>query len=173
MGAAARLRLSRRPLDRHLSTAMIRRTAWFRTLATLLAVWLPLVAGEPGVLQPCPMHGAARAVIATLRGQPVEPGMVGGTGPAATSSHQHHDMGSATSASADHSSPASNHAHHTCSCIDGCSAASLVAFVVPQQPATEFVVAAYETTRSVPTVASLARPSPEFSRPYTTGPPRA
>lgn len=153
---------------------MIRRKAWFRTLATLLAVWLPLVAGEPGVLQPCPMHGAARAVIATLRGQPVEPGMVGETAmPDQMPTHQHHGVPSTASAGADHSAPASGHGHHSCSCIDGCSAASVVAFVVPEPPAAHFVVAAYETTRSVPSVESLARPAPEFSRPYTTGPPRA
>ncbi len=153
---------------------MIRRKTWFRTLATLLAVWLPLVAGEPGVLQPCPMHGAGRAVIATLRGQRVEPGMVGGTTSAAPASgHQHHAATSAMSAGTDHSSPASSHDHHGCSCIDGCSAANVVAFVAPEQPAIQFVVAAYETTRSVPSVESLARPAPEFSRPYTTGPPRA
>jgi len=153
---------------------MIRRKAWFKTVATLLAVWLPLVAGEPGVLQPCPMHGAARAVIATLRGQAVEPGMVGGsmTSPKMPA-HQHHGAAPASSAGSDHPAPASGHDHHNCSCIDGCSAASVVAFVVPEQPAMEFVVAAYETTRSVPSVESLARPAPEFSRPYTTGPPRA
>ena len=153
---------------------MIRRKAWFRTLATLLAVWLPLVAGEPGVLQPCPMHGAERAVIATLRGQPVEPGMVGETTPPEPmASHHHHPAPSSTSAGANQSSSAPGHNHHTCSCIDGCSAANVAAFVVPQPPAVEFVVAAYEATRSVPTVESLARPSPDFSRPYTTGPPRA
>jgi len=150
---------------------MIRRKAWFRTLATLLAAWLPLVAGEPGVLQPCPMHGAARAVIATLHGRPVEPGMVGDA-PAAAPAHQHHSAASMTTAGADHSAP-SGHDHHACSCIDGCSAASAVTFVVPAQPAAEFVVAAFETTRSVPSVESLARPAPEYSRPYTTGPPRA
>jgi hypothetical protein len=160
---------------------MIRRKAWFRTLATLLAAWLPLVSGEPGVLQPCPMHGAARAVIATLHGRAVEPGMVAGTD-AGTSdgvsamppSHQHHAAAASTSAMAAHqSSPASGHEHHACSCIDGCTAASAVAFVVPEQPAVQLVVAAYETTRSVPSVESLARPAPEYSRPYTTGPPRA
>jgi len=153
---------------------MIRRKTWFRTLATLLAVWLPLVAGEPGVLQPCPMHGAARAVIATLRGERVDPGMVGGTMVSPKmASHQHHAAAPATSARADHSAPASGHDHHNCSCIDSCSAASVVAFVVPEHPAAEFVVAVYETTRSVPSVESLARPGPEFSRPFTTGPPRA
>jgi len=117
------------------------------------------------------MHGAARAVIATLHGQAVEPGMLGDA-PAMTPSHQHHAAATMTTTGADRSSPP-GHDHHACSCIDGCSAASAVAFVVPVQPSTEFSVAAFETPRSVPSVESLARPAPEYSRPYTTGPPRA
>jgi hypothetical protein len=152
---------------------MLRRKTWFRTLATSLAVWLPLVSGEPGVLQPCPMHGAERAVLATLRGQPVAPGMVGASSGAAKVAPHHHHGASTSSASADHSTPASSHNHNCCSCIDGCSAASNVAFVVPEPPAAEFVVAEFAAPRSVPSVESFARPAPEYARPYTTGPPRA
>jgi hypothetical protein len=152
---------------------MRRRTVWFRSLATLLAVWLPLVAGEPGLLQPCPMHGAGRAVIASLRGEPIQPGMVGGSAPAAPAATMHaaHNH-EASSAGADHSAPASGHQHHACSCIDGC-ATSAVAFIAPDAPTAEFIVASYAAIRSVPSVESLPRPAPEFSRPYTTGPPRA
>lgn len=148
---------------------MHRRKAWFRSLATLLAVWLPLVAGEPGLLQPCPMHGAGRAVIASLRGQPIQPGMVGGSR-VSHSAHSHLAAGSSASSS-DHSTPAS-HDHHTCSCIDGCSAAA-AAFLAPSTPTAEFAVASYAAAGSIPGAESLARPAPEFSRPYTTGPPRA
>lgn len=151
---------------------MVRHQTWFRTLATLLAVWLPLVAGEPGVLQPCPMHGAERAVIASLRGEAVAPGMVGNA-MASTTGHMHHAATAPESASADRSSSAPDGGHHCCSCIDGCSAASAVAFVVPEPASAQIVVVASSAGSSVPTVESLARPAPEFSRPYTTGPPRA
>src|SRR5437868_4363411 len=36
----------------------MRRALWFRPLALLVAVWLPLFIGEPNLLSPCPMHGA-------------------------------------------------------------------------------------------------------------------
>jgi hypothetical protein len=115
------------------------------------------------------MHGAGRAVIASLRGEPIQAGMIGAAAP----SHSHHHATSAAAvATTDHSSPASQHDHHTCSCIDGCTTAG-VAFVVPAAPTAELVVASYATVNSIPGVESLARPAPEFSRPYTTGPPRA
>jgi hypothetical protein len=132
----------------------MRRNSVFRTLATMLALWLPLVAGEPGLLHPCPMHGAGRAVAAAIRGEV----------PAAqaASLHGHH--------AANHQAP--SHSHHDCTCID-CSTVATAAFIAPSAPAAEFTVAEYAVARSVPSVESLARPAPEYSRPYTTGPPRA
>jgi hypothetical protein len=149
----------------------MRRKAWFRSLATLLAMWLPLVAGEPGLLQPCAMHGAERAVIASLRGEPIQASMAGGSAAGHSSSHGHHAAAS-SSAESHESAPAQGHDHHTCSCIDGCTAAA-VAFVTPVAPTAEFTVAEFAAATTVPNVESLARPAPEFSRPYTTGPPRA
>ena len=163
-----------------------RRTAWFRTLATFVAAWLPLVAGEPGLLQPCEMHGAERAVIASFSGQTLARQSAhhaaAGTSSAA-SAHGHHgssgsaaaEMTEGTAVTSDHSAPASTHDqnHHNCSCIDGCCAAGAVAFVAPAPATTEFVAGSYAVVRSIPGVESFARPAPEFSRPYTTGPPRA
>ena len=149
----------------------MRRKAWFRSLATLLAMWLPLIAGEPGLLQPCPMHGAGRAVLASLRGEPIQAGMIGAPAPTHSSSHSHHAAAS-TSAESDRSTPAPGHDHHKCTCIDGCTATA-VAFVAPAVPTAEFIVAEYAAASTISGVESLARPAPEFSRPYTTGPPRA
>jgi hypothetical protein len=131
----------------------MRRAFWFRSLASLLAVWLPLISGEPGLLHPCPMHGAGRAVIASLRGESTV---------AAPASHAHH---------ADHSQ-APAHQHHDCSCINCCSAATAT-FLASSAPTTEIAVAEYAVSRTVPSVETLARPAPEYSLPYTTGPPRA
>jgi len=132
----------------------MRRSPLFRSLATLLALWLPLIAGEPGLLHPCPMHGAGRAVVASLLGESV---------PTATPmSHAHHQGHS--------QSPAQN--HHDCTCINCCTVTATT-FVAPDVPAIEFLVAEHAADRSVPGAELLARPSPEHSRPYTTGPPRA
>ncbi len=143
----------------------MRRTVWFRSVASLLALWLPLIAGEPGLLQPCPMHGAGRLVLASLG---VSAPVVAEHGTA--SSHGHH----AAAAASDHSSGGtpSDHGGHQCSCIHGCTVTSAT-FVTPAAPAVSILVGEIAIARSVPTVESLARPAPEYSRPYTTGPPRA
>ncbi len=143
----------------------MRRAFWFRSVASLLALWLPLVTGEPGLLQPCSMHGAGRLVLASFGvGAPavVEHG--------GASSHAHH----AAAAASDHSNGGapSDHSGHQCSCIDGCTVTA-TAFVAPAAPTASVGAAEYAVARSVPTVKSLARPAPEYSRPYTTGPPRA
>jgi hypothetical protein len=150
----------------------MRRKAWFRSLATLLAMWLPLVAGEPGLLQPCPMHGAERAVIASLRGESIQSALGGGAAAGAHSASHGHQAGASSAATSQESAPAQGHDHQACSCIDGCTAAA-VAFVTPAAPTAEFTVAEYAAATTVPNVESLARPAPAFSRPYTTGPPRA
>lgn len=135
---------------------MRRPAAWFRTVATLLALWLPLVAGEPGVLQPCAMHGSGQLVVAHAE-------------------HMHH--GASASNAADHGDHAhhapaqQSHDHHNCSCISCCSAAP-GGFVAPTSPEAIVAVVAIAAGRSVPTVESLARPAPNYDPPLTTGPPR-
>jgi len=139
----------------------MRRSVWFRSLATLLAFWFPLVAGEPGVVRICPTHGAAN-----------------GTGPsvmhatasnAHASSHMHHV---ASQASDDGQQSPPGHNHHDCSCI-GCCCTANGGLRAPEVASIELAVVEFQVVRSVPSVESLARPAPEFSRPYTTGPPRA
>ncbi|HXT19037.1 MAG TPA: hypothetical protein VN706_25645 [Gemmatimonadaceae bacterium] len=142
----------------------MRRTPWFRALASLLAFWLPLVAGEPGVLQPCPMHGAGHAIAASMHGS------------------MHGSMHMTSSAAAMHAHHASHHAssntkqpghnHHDCTCIDCCAVGGAL-LRAPDAPRVEIATLIDAPLRSVPSVESLARPAPEFARPYTTGPPRA
>jgi len=126
-------------------------------LATCLAVWFPLVVGEPGVLQSCPMHGGAVATTTS-------------TAPAA---HSHHAAASAEVSHGSHA-PASapSHGHHACSCIGACAGSAAVALTTsaPELPA---VTVAYRPASILPSGERLARPAPSFSRPYTTGPPRA
>jgi hypothetical protein len=136
----------------------MRRTLWFRTLASLLAFWFPLIAGEPGVLQPCPMHGAGAAIAASLH-----------MGTMATA-HAHHAAHASSHQGS--SQPAPGHNHHDCTCINCCTVAG-GALRAPDAPAAPIAVVALVVARTVPGVESLARPAPEFSRPYTTGPPRA
>ena len=140
----------------------MRRTPWFRALATCLAVWFPLVVGEPGVLPPCPMHGGA--VAETNAAAPAAPAPV---------THSHH---AAASAEVSHGStaPANSptHGHHACSCLGVCAGSASVALTTlpPELPA---VTVAYRPASLLPSGERLARPAPSFSRPYTTGPPRA
>lgn len=139
----------------------MRRFLWFRLIATLLAAWLPLVSGEPGLLQPCPMHGAERLVLASLRGEAL-------LAPAHQTAHGHHHAGAAEKNDA----PGSSHAGHGCSCIDGCTAAGS-AFVAPAAPAQELVATEWIETATLHAVESLPRPGPDHARPHSTGPPRA
>lgn len=137
----------------------MRRKSWFKSLASLLAVWFPLVVGEPSLLQPCPTHGASAAVMAT----------------GDTAGHASHGMashGAGVTESSTHQDGGPGNAHHDCTCIAGCCA-SLATAVAPYT--SETFVATLEPARARPylTADVLPRPAPEFSRPYTTGPPRA
>ncbi len=123
---------------------VMRQKSWFRALATVLAVWLPLIVGEPGVVHACPAHG--------------------GSAVASTAPMAHHH-------GASHGS-APGHDHHDCTCIS-CCVGSVVAAPAPVEPATVFVAAIRDIGVAHPAVASLPRQAPEYSRPYTTGPPLA
>lgn len=131
----------------------MRRTLWFRSLATLLAVWFPLMVGEPGVLHLCPMHGGSPVASAPQ--------------PAA---HAHHGAAASTELTSKQGSR-QGHDHHHCTCIASCTSTA-TAVPAPDPPAVVVVEAAYATKSALPNVGSLARPAPEYSRPYTTGPPR-
>lgn len=122
----------------------MRQTRWFRTIATVLAVWFPLIVGEPGVVHACPAHGGH-----------------GATSVAATAHHHGMPRGSQP-----------GHDHHDCTCIS-CCVGSVVAAPAPVAPTTVFVDAIRDVVASYPATATLARQTAEHSRPYTTGPPRA
>ena len=148
----------------------MRRSPLFRAMATLLALWLPLAAGEPGLLQPCPMHGAERALIASFRGATPEKSAAVDH---AAGVHSHHQAVAASGSIGSDHNPAPGHDHGNCSCIDGCTLSAAVAFVAPAAPTVEVASAVYGPAGAILSVESLARPAPEYSRPYTTGPPRA
>jgi hypothetical protein len=129
----------------------MRRTPWFRLLATLLAVWFPLIAGEPGVLHLCPMHG----------GKPVAT--------AHPTAHAHHAVSASTEITSNNGgSPA--HDHHCCTCIASCTSTTS-ALPIADAP-TILAVEIAQATTAPASVVSVPRPAAEYSRPYTTGPPR-
>src|ERR1700754_5062453 len=70
------------------------RPFWLRAIAAILAVWFPLVIGEPSLLQPCPTHGAAA----------------------------HASHGATTKAHGHDQAPPNT--HHDCTCIGCCAAGS-------------------------------------------------
>lgn len=138
----------------------MRRTWWFRPLATLLTLWFPLIVGEPSLLQPCPMHGSMFVASATTpASHAAHHGAAG---------HAAHQAAHAP-ASGHHSTPGH---HHICTCIGCCTSSAAVASTF-EGPATTIIVATYEPVVGHATGESLYHAEPEFSRPYTTGPPRA
>lgn len=136
----------------------MRRTPLFRTLAMLLAVWFPLVAGEPVVPHPCPMHGQAVAGVANAGAD--MPGMPG----------MHMNGRQVHQGSPKQSAP--GHHHSDCTCI-GCCVVAAALLRSSEPPTVAVATIDYVAAPSVPSVESLARPAPEYARPFTTGPPRA
>jgi len=130
----------------------MRRALWFRSLAALLAVWFPLIAGEPGVLHLCPMHGGGPIVTPH---------------PAA---HAHHAVSASTEITSNNGAPPA-HDHHCCTCIASCTSTTS-ALPMADAPTIVAVEIAQATTAPA-SVVTVARPAAEYSRPYTTGPPRA
>ena len=131
----------------------MRRTPWFRALATLIAIWLPLIVGEPGVVHPCPMHGAHPPIATSERSAP----------------QAHHAV--STRGRSDGGAPPS-HDHHGCTCVGSCTSIA-GAVPAPDAPTISVIEAGYAARPARPNAESLARQAPEYSRPYTTGPPRA
>src|SRR6185503_9075973 len=122
---------------------MRRRPFWLRAFAALLAVWFPLVLGEPSLLQPCPTHGAAAA-------------HAGHGAPATTHGHNQ----------------APTNKHHDCTCI-GCCTAGSAAAVAPAATEFVVAISLTGEPDIAPAAAAARPTPPEFARPYTTGPPRA
>jgi hypothetical protein len=131
----------------------------------VLTLWLPLIIGEPSLLQPCPMHGAA--FLAAAANGAMSSGMAHrlATGMA----HEAHAVAGTPVSGHDHSSPGH---HHICTCI-GCCAGSPAAVPTFGTSVATIVVATYVAASEPVESAALPRPAPPFSRPFTTGPPRA
>jgi hypothetical protein len=72
-----------------------------------------------------------------------------------------------------HSAPADSPApeKHTCSCIGSCTAGA-AAIVAEMPTVVDFGVQTYAHVDEYPSAGLRPTQPPEFSRPYTTGPPR-
>jgi hypothetical protein len=130
-----------------------RQASWFRPLAALLAIWLPLFIGEPNLLSPCPSHGAYAVTHA-----------------AAGSVHHHGHESMAAQGGSQQSAPA--HDEKDCSCI-GCCAPGVARAAVTDAAVVAVATVAYEPAVSFSPVETEPQPAPDLSRPYPTGPPRA
>jgi hypothetical protein len=123
------------------------RTSWWRKpVVALLAVWFPLVVGEPSLLQPCRAHGS----------------VVSATAEPAT-----HDHG--PSADDGDRETGTGHEHSECSCLGCC--ASTTGLVVARFAPTLGVLP-ITSPSVISSVDSPPRQARAHSRPYTTGPPR-
>lgn len=124
----------------------MRRHWLIRSLASLLAIWLPLVLGEPGLVHACPMHG----------------------GPVATVSASHHGMDAGAHAS--HDAPAGEHGHHTCTCVNTCGATGL-AVLVPERPAVPVAAAVSVAVAPQSPETTFPRLAAPYFLPFANGPP--
>jgi len=131
----------------------MRRALWFRSLASFLAVWFPLVIGEPGALHPCPMHGAEATH--TMHHVAMQPGMM------------HHGAMDDASPSAP---PAHHHDHAGCTCIT-CCAVSVAGLLAPEAPASTIDVVVRSVAAAMPAATQPFQSSATHVRPYPTGPP--
>jgi hypothetical protein len=134
----------------------------FRTFATLIALWLPLVAGGAGLLPPCPVHSGAGSMAAAHATADMA-GMH-----AHADSHAMHGHGT----SSDDQGSAPGHEHHGCSCI-ACCTMTVAADLAGGAPAIDAPVAIKRAAASIPARLLVVAAPAEYSRPYNTGPPRA
>lgn len=132
----------------------MRRALWFQPFAVVIGLWFALFIGEPSLVSPCAMHGAFAS---------------NGSAPA-SASHGGHQ---AASVDRHHVAPTDAPApeQHKCSCIGSCTAGA-AAIVAVQPTIVDFGVATYAHVDEYPSVGLRPTQPPEFSRPYTTGPPR-
>lgn len=139
-----------------------RRALWFKPLATLLALWLPLFVGEPNLVSPCPTHGALAVAYGHVHGN-------------ADSMRHHGHASMASSDASQHGSQPSSppgHDEKDCACI-GCCTPGVARAAVVGAPIAIVTIASYEPELGFPPADTLPQPAPELSRPYPTGPPRA
>ena len=147
------------PLGASYHYPVMRRALWFRSLASFLAIWFPLVIGEPGALHPCPMHGAAGAHTAMHHAAASHAAMNQGA---------MHD-GMMQDASRD-APTAPHHSHAGCTCIT-CCAVSVAGLLAPDAPASTIVVVVRSVAVLPPAATQSVQSSATHARPYPTGPP--
>lgn len=137
----------------------MRRDLWFRSLASFLAVWFPLIIGEPGALHPCPMHGAAAAHATMHHG---------------AMSHAAMEPGAMDDAATHDASPnaptAPHHSHAGCTCIT-CCAVSVAGLLAPDAPASTIDVVVRSVVAALPPATQPLQSGATHVRPYPTGPP--
>jgi hypothetical protein len=136
----------------------MRRAPWFRSLASFLAIWFPLVIGEPGILHPCPMHGAA-AAHSTMHHAAAQHAME-------SDAMRHGAMHDASP-----EAPATPHHDHAgCTCIT-CCAVSVAGFLAPDTPASTIDVVVRSVAAALLPATQPLRSIATHVRPYPTGPP--
>jgi hypothetical protein len=87
----------------------MRKDRWRRTLAVVMAFWLPLTLGEPGAVHICPAHGSAPAAI----------------------THADHEHESSHSPASRQGPTAPGHDHVTCTCLGSCGPSGFAAVLPP------------------------------------------
>src|SRR5437016_3644321 len=128
----------------------MRRPAWLRSLALVLGLWFPLVAGEPGLFDPCPTHGVVAAAQTAHMSH------------TAMAGHAHHGQSQ---------TPGPSHQHNGCTCV-GCCSTTGTALRAPAVATVAIATIIIPTAQQFADVSTRPRPAPEYARPYTTGPPR-
>jgi len=136
----------------------MRRHWWARVLATLLALWLSLTVGEPGVVHFCPMHGGVAS--------PDAGGHAGGHGAG-------HDTAAAqTDATTRRHSTPPGHGHADCTCLGACSLSSFAA-TLPVGVAALPVLSEYTLAVASHVDRTDERAAPDRLLPFANGPPSA
>ena len=128
--------------------AAMHRQWWARPWAILMALWLSLTLGEPGVVHFCPMHGGA----------------VGARGAGHGASH-----GATTHATQQHQAPP-GHGHAGCTCLGACSVTGFGA-VLPSVETAVPVPPISVPADAPPAEQAGRRPSPDRLLPFANGPP--
>jgi hypothetical protein len=127
----------------------------FRSLATVLSVWLVICLAEPAQLHTCGMHGGL-AIDASMRGGSPH-GVHGGHGNIhSMAGHSHHDQ-------------TPNGQSNQCTCIGDCSAGKTP--VVLAAAPTQLTWVLVQEKPAVFSYASPALVSPQFLLPFSNGPP--
>jgi hypothetical protein len=144
------------------------RRHWLSPIAApAMALWVALVVGEPGIVDPCPVHGnvASAAGVASETAPPADAHAAAhATAPAVAGGGAHGGV--------PHSAPAPQHQHKDCNCL-GCCTGGVVAAILPTIQVVAFTATISEPEFGRPPVEIRARVAPAHTLPYTTGPPLA